>query len=69
MRYLMFQVFPTLYFRAASGNIMKYDRDRTKQHIIEFIEKNRTKHAQLESFKDGTVISNSAKEKAMKNEL
>jgi len=33
--------YPTLYFKSASGNVSQYDGDRTKEDIIEFIQKNR----------------------------
>ncbi|KAH0864302.1 hypothetical protein HID58_081513, partial [Brassica napus] len=33
--------FPTIYFRSASGNIVLYDGDRTKEDIISFIDKNK----------------------------
>lgn len=33
--------YPTLYFKTASGNVLPYDDDRTKEAIIAFIEKNR----------------------------
>lgn len=33
--------YPTLYFRSASGKLVQYDGDRTKEAIIEFIEKNK----------------------------
>ncbi|XP_050896871.1 protein disulfide-isomerase [Lathyrus oleraceus] len=35
------QGYPTLYFRSASGKISQYDGGRTKEHIIEFIQKNK----------------------------
>ncbi|XP_062099280.1 protein disulfide-isomerase [Humulus lupulus] len=35
--------YPTLYFKTASGKISLYDEDRTKEAIIDFIEKNRDK--------------------------
>lgn len=38
--------YPTLYFRTASGNILSYDGDRTKEDIIDFIQKNRDPAAQ-----------------------
>nr|XP_027090852.1 protein disulfide-isomerase-like [Coffea arabica]XP_027090853.1 protein disulfide-isomerase-like [Coffea arabica] len=44
--------YPTLYFKSASGNILQYDGDRTKEDMIEFIQKNRDKAAQQESGKD-----------------
>lgn len=39
------QGYPTLYFRSASGKISQYDGGRTKEDIIEFIEKNKDKPA------------------------
>ena len=33
--------YPTVYFRSASGKILRYDGSRTKEDIIEFIQKNR----------------------------
>ncbi|XVE60312.1 hypothetical protein DITRI_Ditri05aG0118500 [Diplodiscus trichospermus] len=44
--------YPTVYFRSSSGNITPYDGNRTKEDIIEFIEKNRDKTAHQESVKD-----------------
>ncbi|XAR62810.1 Protein disulfide-isomerase [Bertholletia excelsa] len=38
--------YPTLYFRSASGNLVEYDGDRTKEDIINFIQKNRDKTIQ-----------------------
>ncbi|OAY58285.1 protein disulfide-isomerase [Manihot esculenta] len=35
--------YPTVYFRSASGNVVQYDGNRTKEDIIDFIEKNRSK--------------------------
>ncbi|XP_030545206.1 protein disulfide-isomerase-like [Rhodamnia argentea] len=35
--------YPTIYFRSASGKVVPYDGDRTKEDIIDFIEKNRDK--------------------------
>ncbi|KAI9113336.1 hypothetical protein K1719_015861 [Acacia pycnantha] len=37
------QGYPTLYFRSSSGQISQYDGNRTKEDIIDFIEKNRDK--------------------------
>ncbi|TMW86309.1 hypothetical protein EJD97_021598 [Solanum chilense] len=45
------QGFPTMYFRSASGNLSQYNGERTKEAIIEFIEKNRDKPAQSDSAK------------------
>lgn len=39
------QGYPTLYFRSVSGKLSQYDGNRTKEDIIEFIEKNRDKPA------------------------
>uniref|UniRef100_A0A1J3DFM3 Protein disulfide-isomerase n=1 Tax=Noccaea caerulescens TaxID=107243 RepID=A0A1J3DFM3_NOCCA len=33
--------FPTIYFRSASGNIVVYEGDRTKEDLISFIDKNK----------------------------
>ena len=33
--------YPTLYFSSASGKIVRYDGDRSKEDMIEFIQKNR----------------------------
>ncbi|CAH8305222.1 unnamed protein product [Eruca vesicaria subsp. sativa] len=33
--------FPTIYFRSASGNVVAYEGDRTKEDFISFIEKNK----------------------------
>lgn len=38
--------YPTVYFTSASGKISQYDGNRTKEDIIEFIEKNQDKPAQ-----------------------
>ncbi|KAI9074806.1 hypothetical protein K1719_043230 [Acacia pycnantha] len=35
------QGYPTLYFRSSNGQISQYDGNRTKEDIIDFIEKNR----------------------------
>jgi protein disulfide-isomerase A1 len=39
------QGYPTLYFKTASGDIIAYDGDRTKEDIIDFISKTRDKAA------------------------
>ncbi|CAI0576503.1 unnamed protein product [Linum tenue] len=39
------QGYPTVFFRSASGNLVQYEGDRTKEDIIEFIEKNKDKPA------------------------
>ncbi|KAK7301401.1 hypothetical protein RJT34_12264 [Clitoria ternatea] len=46
------QGYPTLYFRSASGKLTQYDGNRTKEDIIDFIEKNRDKPDQQEQVKD-----------------
>ena len=33
--------YPTLYFRSASGKITSYEGDRTKEDIMDFIQKSR----------------------------
>ncbi|TYG84214.1 hypothetical protein ES288_D01G232000v1 [Gossypium darwinii] len=44
--------YPTVYFRSANGNITPYEGDRTKEDIVDFIEKNRDKTVHQESLKD-----------------
>ncbi|XVE95501.1 hypothetical protein REPUB_Repub02eG0103000 [Reevesia pubescens] len=44
--------YPTIYFRSANGNIAPYEGDRTKEDLIDFIEKNRDQTVQQESAKD-----------------
>ncbi|XP_011027509.1 PREDICTED: protein disulfide-isomerase [Populus euphratica] len=44
--------FPTVYFRSATGKLVQYEGDRTKQDIIDFIEKNRDKIGQQEPAKE-----------------
>ncbi|KAB2083618.1 hypothetical protein ES319_A05G280800v1 [Gossypium barbadense] len=44
--------YPTVYFRSADGNISAYEGERTKEDIIDFIEKNREKTAHQEALKD-----------------
>ena len=46
------QGYPTVYFRSASGKISQYDGNRTKDDIIDFIEKNRDKSGQPEQVKE-----------------
>ncbi|KAK9266218.1 hypothetical protein L1049_012422 [Liquidambar formosana] len=46
------QGFPTLYFKSASGNLLQYEGDRTKEEIIAFIQKNCDKTVQQDSVKD-----------------
>jgi len=50
--------YPTIYFRTASGKILPYEDDRTKEAIIEFIQKNRDPAAAVQE----TVQQSSAKE-------
>ncbi|KAJ6730489.1 PROTEIN DISULFIDE ISOMERASE-LIKE 1-2 [Salix viminalis] len=40
--------FPTIFFRSATGKLVQYEGDRTKQDMIDFIEKNRDKIGQQE---------------------
>ncbi|KAJ8762887.1 hypothetical protein K2173_023016 [Erythroxylum novogranatense] len=55
--------YPTLYFRTASGNAMKYDGDRSKEEIVSFIEKNRDKKiTEPKSGKDEATKEDSAKD-------
>ncbi|KAM3309248.1 protein disulfide-isomerase [Capsicum chacoense] len=49
------QGFPTMYFRSASGSLSQYDGERTKEAIIEFIEKNRDKPSQSDTAKDDSA--------------
>lgn len=35
------QGYPTLYFRSSSGKVVPYEGNRTKEDIIDFIQKNR----------------------------
>lgn len=35
------QGYPTLYFKSTSGILLKYDENKTKEEIIDFIQKNR----------------------------
>ncbi|XP_058097456.1 protein disulfide-isomerase [Magnolia sinica] len=44
--------YPTLYFQSSSGKLVPYDGNRTKEDIIEFIEKNRDAAVQPDSVKD-----------------
>ncbi|TYI83408.1 hypothetical protein E1A91_D05G291000v1 [Gossypium mustelinum] len=44
--------YPTVYFRSADGNISAYEGERTKEDIIDFIEKNGEKTAHQEALKD-----------------
>ncbi|CAK9184579.1 unnamed protein product [Ilex paraguariensis] len=44
--------YPTVYFKSASGNLLQYEGGRTKEDIIDFIQKNRDNTAQQEPKKD-----------------
>lgn len=55
------QGYPTLYFRSASGKIVPYEGDRTKEDIIDFIEKNRDKIGSQEPVKEETAKDETAK--------
>lgn len=41
-----------MFFRSASGKIVPYEGDRTKEDIVEFIENNRDKAAPQEPVKE-----------------
>ncbi|XP_073123008.1 protein disulfide-isomerase-like [Henckelia pumila] len=56
------QGYPTLYFRSSGGNLLPYDGERTKEDIIEFIQKNRDSHAEPISTKSESVDSDSVKD-------
>lgn len=51
-----------MYFRSASGKIVSYEGDRTKEDIIEFIEKNRDKSDIQESVKDESSAKDELKD-------
>ncbi|XP_057496046.1 protein disulfide-isomerase-like [Actinidia eriantha] len=53
------QGFPTMYFKSASGNIVQYEGDRSKEDIIDFIQNNR----------DKTGVSSSVESAPAKDEL
>ncbi|KAJ4700700.1 Protein disulfide-isomerase [Melia azedarach] len=65
------QGYPTLYFRSASGKIVPYDGNRTKEDIIEFIEKNRDKSsaASEEPVKAEPTKAEPVKDEPSKDEL
>ncbi|XP_073141835.1 protein disulfide-isomerase [Henckelia pumila] len=44
--------YPTLYFKSCSGNVVQYDGDRTKEDMIEFIQKHRDTVAKQGSRKE-----------------
>nr|AAT39459.1 protein disulfide isomerase [Ipomoea batatas] len=56
------QGYPTVYFISATGNITPYEGDRTKDDIIDFIQKNRDKPLQSDSIKSDSVKEESAKD-------
>ncbi|CAN4115344.1 unnamed protein product [Withania somnifera] len=60
--------FPTVYFKSASGNLSQYNGDRTKEAIIEFIEKNRDKPA-VHAVKADSTTPESVKTDSAKDEL
>lgn len=57
--------FPTIYLRSASGNIVVYEGDRTKEDFISFIEKNSEKKTASHVEEEPTKVE----EKAAKDEL
>ncbi|CAI0393137.1 unnamed protein product [Linum tenue] len=59
------QGYPTVFFRSASGNLVQYEGDRTKEDIIEFIEKNKDKPAVAQQQQQEEV----SKEEPAKDEL
>lgn len=61
--------FPTLYFRSASGKLLQYDGDRTKEDMIDFIQKNRDKPAQEDSKSEDSTKSDAANPELKKDEL
>ncbi|KAI3462416.1 hypothetical protein Pfo_019079 [Paulownia fortunei] len=63
------QGYPTVYFRSASGNVLQYEGERTKEDIIDFIQNNRDKPAQSTSAKPESTKSESANTKSVKDEL
>ncbi|KAG9142645.1 hypothetical protein Leryth_023072 [Lithospermum erythrorhizon] len=44
--------YPTLFFKSASGKISQYEGDRTKEDMVNFIQKNKDTAAQQDSGKD-----------------
>ncbi|KAJ9166672.1 hypothetical protein P3X46_021385 [Hevea brasiliensis] len=55
--------YPTVYFRSASGQLVQYEGDRTKEDIIDFIEKNRDKDEVAHEDKDKVAQEEPAKVK------
>lgn len=62
------QGYPTLYLKSASGKLVEYDGDRTKEDIIEFIQKNKDSATQQESDKDSASQQESKQESASEQE-
>ncbi|KAF3776756.1 disulfide-isomerase protein [Nymphaea thermarum] len=48
--------YPTMYFSSANGKIVQYEGDRTKEDIIDFIQKNKDAIVQAESVKDDVPV-------------
>ncbi|XP_051126779.1 protein disulfide-isomerase-like [Andrographis paniculata] len=63
------QGFPTIYFRSASGKVVTYDGNRTKEDIISFIEKNRDKPEQSTSAEPESVVPEKVDVDSGKDEL
>ncbi|KAG8383885.1 hypothetical protein BUALT_Bualt04G0060700 [Buddleja alternifolia] len=63
------QGFPTIYFRSASGKVLPYEGERTKEDIIDFIQNNRDKPAQSTSAKSESEKFESVNADAVKDEL
>ncbi|KAL8130572.1 hypothetical protein V2J09_019727 [Rumex salicifolius] len=60
------QGYPTLYFRTSSGKVVQYDGDRSKEDIIEFIQKNKDQAAQVS---ETAEISETTEQASYKEEL
>lgn len=56
------QGYPTLYLKSASGKIVEYEGDRTKEDIIEFIKKNKDSATQQESNQESASEQDSNKD-------
>ncbi|KAI3790752.1 hypothetical protein L2E82_04029 [Cichorium intybus] len=56
------QGYPTLYFRTSSGKVLPYDGNRTKEDIIEFIQKNREDEISQSSTTTTTTTTEPAKD-------
>ncbi|KAB1221079.1 Protein disulfide-isomerase [Morella rubra] len=54
--------YPTLYFKSASGKLSVFDGGRTKEDILDFIEKNRDKAGQEDSLKEKTTTEDSSRD-------